>query len=69
MSDYETQARRRKARTIANCCREHGWSGSDVVNLNATERADLCTIAGVNVASAKTWAVVIGMLGAMEPTR
>lgn len=68
MTDFERDARLRKAQTIAASCREHGWSGADIVGLNSTERAWLCEVAGVNVASPQTWAIVIGLLGAEAAT-
>lgn len=66
MTDFERDARLKKARVIAATCRDHGWSGADIVGLNQTERAWVCEVAKVNEASPQTWAVVIGLLGATD---
>jgi len=64
--DFERQARRAKAQKLASYCREHTITATWVREMTATERAELCKLAGVNEASAETWAVVIGLLGAQE---
>lgn len=66
MSDYETQARRRKAVALSDYCRAHNITARWVTEMTATERREVCSLAFVNLASDETWAIVVGLLGAYE---
>lgn len=66
MSDYETQARRRKAVALADYCRAHNITARWVTEMTASERCEVCSLAFVNLASDETWAIVIGLLDAYE---
>lgn len=63
---YEDQARRRKAQHLAAWCRAEGLTATAVVAMSDVTRRQACEDAGVNVASAETWAIVIGTLGAFD---
>lgn len=68
MTDYEREARRRKAAKIAEWCRLTGLSAETVVSTFPFPeiRKQMCLDAGVNPASAQTWELVVGLLAAFE---
>lgn len=55
-----------KARRIADYCRETGHTAEMIRATTDNGRSLICFYADVNEASAETWAVVIGLLGATE---
>lgn len=72
MTIHEQFARRRKAMTLADYCRANDISAAVLMHDEWPEARDalrsaICVNAKVNPASAETWAVVVGLLGAKEP--
>lgn len=62
--DFEREARRRKALTIVAWCQDLGFTADDVIACDGVIRDQMCHDAGVNKASAQTWELVVGLLGA-----
>lgn len=66
MMDHEREARRRKALKIVAWCQSMGFDADSVIACDNVVRDQMCADAGVNRASAKTWELVVGLLGAHE---